>query len=517
MKNLVKKYLQYNQFSDKIEDFEDLFQSHPNYPSLYAITDTFNLLSIENIAIKIPKEQIEELPKEFLAIFKNQLVLVQKANKKIIIENEQLKKTDLDYSAFLESWNGIVIVIEPNTSILSNYKKSTTWLLYTLPFIALISLSIYFNNYNLLSFSALFISTIGLIVSVFILQEKFGVQNEVTSKFCNMNANVSCNSVIKSENSKINNLFNFTDLPLLFFGISFLSILFNPINSSLLIGIVSTLSIPIVLYSIWLQKFQLKKWCVLCLAVSSLIVFQSVLFGFTTFSFDSILNLNYSSVLYSAIIGTSLWFFVKPILESKYILEKKNTELSKFKRDFSLFQFLSKDIDELDDFEKLKGISFGDTYAPVKLTLILSPSCGHCHKAFLDGYELYQKFSDKVYLNILFNINSENTDNPYKTVVENLLALNEQNPENAKEAIIDWHINQIGLENWKRKWTIDAPNMIVNKQIQDQYYWCLKNQFNYTPVKIINEDLFPEGYEVSELKYFINDFQNKNEKTLKAV
>lgn len=46
MKNLVKKYLHQNQFSDVVEEFEDLFQSHPNYPSLYAITDTFNLLSI---------------------------------------------------------------------------------------------------------------------------------------------------------------------------------------------------------------------------------------------------------------------------------------------------------------------------------------------------------------------------------------------------------------------------------------------------------------------------------------
>ncbi len=129
------------------------------------------------------------------------------------------------------------------------------------------------------------------------------------------------------------------------------------------------------------------------------------------------------------------------------------------------------------------------------------------------------KFPDKIYLNVLFNINPENNDNPYKAIVENLLALNEKNPEKAQEAIIDWHINQLGLENWKIKWTVEMPHMLVNQQIQNQYYWCLKNEFNYTPVKLINGNLFPEKYEISELKYFINDFHQEIEleNSLKAV
>jgi uncharacterized membrane protein len=520
MKNLVKKYLHQNQFSDVIDDFEDLFQSHPNYPSLYAITDTFNLLSIENIAVKIPKEQIEELPKQFLAIYENQLVLVNKTNKNISIENEELKKKQITYSNFLEFWNGIIIAIEPNTKIttISN-KKSSVWLLYTLPFIALISLSIYYNEYTFNALGSLLISLVGILISVFILQEKFGVKNEIASKFCNINPSASCNSVIKSSNSKINNYFNFTDLPLLYFGISFLSILIQPLQATLIVELISVISIPMIAYSVWLQKFLLKKWCVLCLAVSFLIVLQSVFLVFANTSFDSISQINFAVLLFVSIVVASIWLFIKPILETKYNLENTNTQLNKFKRNFSLFQFLSKEIEEYDDFEKLKGITFGNENATAQLTLILSPSCGHCHKAFKDSYELYQKFSEKIFLNILFNINPENNENPYKTVVENLLALNEQNPKNAQNAIIDWHINLLDLENWKEKWTVEAPHMLVNQQIQNQYYWCLKNEFNYTPVKIINGELFPESYEISDLKYFINDFHQEieMEEALKAV
>jgi len=94
-------------------------------------------------------------------------------------------------------------------------------------------------------------------------------------------------------------------------------------------------------------------------------------------------------------------------------------------------------------------------------------------------------------------------------VAETLLALNEQDPQKAKEAIIDWHINRLDLENWKQKWSIESPHLLVNKQLQNQYYWCLKNEFNYTPVKLINGNLFPEGYEIIELKYFINNFSEE--------
>jgi uncharacterized membrane protein len=517
MKNLVKKYLHQNQFSDVVDDFEDLFQSHPNYPSLYAITDTFNLLSIENIAVKISKEQINELPHNFLAVYHNELVLVNKSDKKISFENQELKKKEVNYSAFLDNWNGIIIAIEPNKKITTiSKKKSAIWLLYTLPFIALISLSIYYNEYVFSAFGSLVISLIGMLISVFILQEKFGVKNEMVSKFCNINPSASCNSVIKSKNSKINNYFNFTDLPLLYFIISFFSILIQPLQSSLTIGLVSVFSIPIITYSIWLQKFQLKKWCVLCLAVSFLIVLQSAFFLLTTTSFDIFSQTNLVILLFLSIVVVSIWLFIKPILEAKYNLENTNAELNKFKRNFSLFQFLSKEIKENEGFEKLKGITFGNENSKVQLTLILSPSCGHCHKAFSDAYKLYQKFPEKLYLNILFNVNPENNENPYKIVVENLLSLNEQK---AQEAIIDWHINQLDLENWKVKWPVETPNMLVNQQIQNQYYWCMKNEFNYTPVKIINGSLFPDTYEINDLKYFMNDFQQEveYEEALKVI
>ena len=82
------------------------------------------------------------------------------------------------------------------------------------------------------------------------------------------------------------------------------------------------------------------------------------------------------------------------------------------------------------------------------------------------------------------------------------------------EAISDWHIQKISLEEWMNKWGVNKMNKEIYAQILMQYNWCLNNDFNYTPVKIINSSILPEGYEINELHYFLNDF---NEESLKAI
>ena len=512
MVQLLKKYLRKNGFGNQEDVFEDLFLSHPNYPSIFAITDSLDVLSIENIAIKVPKEQFIDLPENFLAIYNNHIAFATKTSTSITIETEETKHQKLSFNEFLMGWNEVVIAIEPNiNTIVKKEKKNLNWLVYTLPLITLIAVSLALRNFNFNSIALLTTSIIGLILSVFIVQEKLGIKNEIASKFCNLNPNASCDSVIKSKKSEINKWLGFSDLSLLFFSISTISILIQPEFSNKIVGFMSLLSIPAIAYSIWLQKFELKKWCVLCLAVSFIIVLQSGVFTLGNASWFNNDVTDYYSFIFSTILLTSIWFSIKPILENKIKFEKEANELMRFKRNFNVFQFLSKEIEEYDDFEKLTGIEFGNKNAATQITLILSPSCGHCHTAFEEAYELIQNHSEKTYLTILFNINPDNEDNTYKIVAETLLALNGQDPQKAKEAIIDWHINRLDLENWEKRWSVESPHLLINKQLQNQYYWCLKNEFNYTPVKLINGNLFPDGYELKELKYFLTNFSEEAE------
>ena len=66
MNLLVNKYLKDINHNSIIEKYNDLYQSHPNYPSLLAVSDSLNLLDIENISANVPFQHFDKLPDRFL-------------------------------------------------------------------------------------------------------------------------------------------------------------------------------------------------------------------------------------------------------------------------------------------------------------------------------------------------------------------------------------------------------------------------------------------------------------------
>lgn len=515
MVQLVQKYLSINNYKDQTEEFEDLFQSHPDYPSLFAITDTFDLLSIENVAVRIQKEQFSELPDSFLAAYKNDIVLITKNGDLIDIESKNEGKKSLSFDDFTQNWEGIVTVIEPNDrSKIVSLKTNSNWYSYSLAILALVVVSFVYNSYGISEILLLLTSIAGFVFSVFIVQEKLGVKSEIVSKFCNISPNASCDSVIGSNKGEINKWVNFSDLPVLFFGVNLIAILSNPSGSSLVIGLLSLVSIPVILYSIYVQKWQLKKWCLLCLTISFIIIFQSAVFVFMRESF--VYNASsLFSYLFSIILIGAIWLSIKPVLTGKMKVEKEVSKLKKFKRNYKILNFLTKEIPVLAGLNKLHSLKFGNIDADVELLIIISPGCGHCHKAFADSLELITKYPEKVSLNVLFNVNPENNDNPYRIVVERLLEINYTKEHLVLEAISDWHIKKMGLDKWLEKWNVGPIGMKVNQQIELQYNWCFENQFNYTPVKIVNNQMFPSEYELNDLRYFLSDLSE--EKSLRKV
>lgn len=506
MLKLVQKFLQINRYSEIKNEFKDLFLSHPNYPSLFAITDSLDLLSVENAAVRVSKEQIVDLPSNFLAYFKEELILVEKAKNFVLINTAKKRSLKMSYEKFLLDWNGVIVAIEPNNVVTrENLKVEFSWLKYTLPLLLLIGLSFFYNTYDLFSLVFLTTSILGFVVSVFIVQEKLGFKNSIISKFCNLSSNSSCNSVINAKEGS-NKWIGFSDLPLIFFGSSLIAILVQPLQSAIFIGFLSLLSIPVIVSSIWIQKFEIQKWCVMCLVVSALIFVQSVIWFasdlFTlNFSFESMFPF-----LLAVVLLVPIWLILKGMIKNILSNENSLKEMKKFKRNYSLLNFLSKKVPHTNGFEDLRGLTFGNRNAVVKLSIIISPSCEHCHKTFKEAFDLVLRFPDKIFLNILFNINPENVENPYKVVVERLLTINRVTPGKTVEAISDWHIGKIGLKKWLKKWHVDSVSMMINQEIQKQYEWCSKNDFNYTPVKIVNDRIFPNEYELNELKYFLNDF-----------
>jgi disulfide bond formation protein DsbB len=503
---LVTKYLKEANHFHKRKNFEDAFYSHPNYPSLLAVTDGLNQVEIENVAATVPFVHINELPDYFITQLEkesNEYFLVTKNGDNFVLENEKEIKKTISRQELEKIWSGIILIIEENEvkSTLYSIKKSP--FIIALAFVLLSLIAIFNYDLNLLNAVFLFLSGIGFFVSVEILKTYFKENNNTESKFCSVNKNFSCNSIINSKNYPFSNYIEFIDLPIVFFSTAFFSQILG-LNILFYFGVVSLLSFPLLAYSIYLQKFILKKWCLLCLIISLLMISIVILF-LINFINNAYNNQDLVSLLLVTILFTSAWFLIKKVLiKAKSNLQKLNS-LLRFKRNPDVFGKISLAIENEEEFDTLEKIKIGNTNAKNTITLFLSPSCPHCHTTFKNATAFIIKYSEQVKLEVCFNLNINNLDNPYLLVYKTVLHLYNTQNNDCIKALEDWHIRNFSLNEWKDKWFIDNEFTQENIQIIKHFEWCLTNDLNYAPVKIFNRKILPDEYDIDELFYFFKE------------
>jgi uncharacterized membrane protein len=505
---VLEKFLKSHNFSRVISEFEDYYQSHPNFPSLFALTDTFTFLKIENVAARVEKNQLDELPESFLGYVSTEkqtveLALVQKKDEFLEVTFEGIKTVKHTSDDFKLKWNGIVVAIEPSEKEESIVRNGSVMISYLL--VACIIGLFCSLNYSALTISSLFSFILYVsagVLSFMVIKEKLNSEHSGVSKICSFGENSSCDSVIKSSKAQITSWMDFSDLPILFFATSILAMLIEP-SSYLWINALSLFALPVVIYSIWLQRVAIKTWCTICLGISAVLVLQMIL---AAWNVNEPFPMEFRGLISACFIIPS-WFFVRNYLNDNQILNKKNQELIRFKRNFDVYKFLEEPLKIPNKFLTSRGIEIGNSQNTITMRLILSPSCGHCHTAFEEALNMYHLNSSKIRLVILYNLNPANKDNPTLKVALNTLSLYADQPENIIRVLSDWHIDQIGLEPWMEKWGKETTNVQFEQDLFNQYTWCEENGFNYTPVKIMNDGRIPKEYSLEEMKYFISEME----------
>jgi hypothetical protein len=401
MLNISKLYLQKIGKSILINDFEDNYLSHPDYPSLYAISDSLNKIDANNFVANVPKEYIKELPKFFIAEVEGKIVFIEKKNNQIIVFLENNQQINIKEEDFVKNWSGLTLIIEEEVIQKSKNKLSKNHIQHWLIFV-IIGIIFLFIDIKSIVIGFKIISLLGLVTSYFLWKEFTGNQNKFLEKLCNQTNKTSCNSVINSE-EKIFNKISFLDVTICYFLINFFMLFFNG-ELYKYIGLLSILSFPIIFYSIYLQHFKIKKYCVLCVFVSSLLILQSVLFYYSYTPINIQIN-DVFIVLLIVFIVTSLWYFIKEKLMLNSLLKVENYSLLRIKKNIEVFKILNPVIENKNVLETLQPILFGKINAKSTLSLFLSPYCKHCFIAFEESMKLLEKLHDDVNVNIFFNVN----------------------------------------------------------------------------------------------------------------
>lgn len=496
------------------EKLEISFLSHPNLGGVDAITDSLDELEIENMAVSIPMESVENLTEPFLSFLKQdskeQFVLISpQSNGKLKIDWGNGHEEFINKNQLEPIWTGIIIVIEQNISPQKIELKSInkTHVLYlSLSFLFLLSC---ITIQSLESLLYLLGSYLGLLITIFIVQHQLGSNNSFLKKFCHIGEETDCDSVLNSKAAKLIGNVGLSDVSLVYFITQILCTLILADNNKAIFNYLSYISIIGILfipYSLYQQKFVIKKWCPLCLSILSTILYQGLLSlvlirsnKLNSFSFLNFLIL----LLISTIVALS-WVLLYNTLSNNRLLKPLKIEALSFRRNYHLLiPFLEKQ-PLVSNYSFLQRIEIGSSKSNTKILIVTNPLCKSCIELHQLMYTLLKKHGN-LSVELIFSV-PLNIKDPRTKIAATFLKI-----PNSLKNIEEWfHGNQDVETFLTSKVSENENNILTMEELSKHKNWCTVNNVFTTPTILINSKRVPQFYHPTDIQYFVGEIANNS-------
>lgn len=512
---LVQKFLSKHKIKIDNEELSFQIQSHPSYPSLHAITGVLDHFNISNLALDVPVNEntLRQLPKVFMAQLdfdgSKELVIAMNKGLAYQIHKADGKTTNLPITAFLALFTGIVLAVEKDEAFQEPKKSKTLVTGVLIGALIALSLHLVLIKPALSTFFYFAISLVGVIISYAIFKQTLGESTVLGNMLCAQKSeSKNCDSVLHSKGAKLFQIFELSDLSAIYFiSLALTSYLFviSSATSSLLFTM-SLLAVPITFYSIYYQSVVTKKWCQLCLGIVALLWVQATI---AILSLDVLPVLEFKELATLGFaFGTAylIWHFTKKTATTNKDLNQTKLSYTKFKRNFSLFQTLLDRSNAIDTTIEAEEIIYGNARAPLELTVVTNPFCGHCRPVHTLVETIDRSYKDLIKIKIRFNVNIKNPGGHAVKITSRLLELFDNDPKKCNEAMHDFY-EGLDAERWLVKWGECMHLDYYKKVLEVQKNWCSQNNINFTPELLINGRSFPKEYDRGDLIYFIEDLE----------
>lgn len=490
----------------KLDKQEFLFQfnSHPNYPSALAFSDTLNFMGVRNDAYELDKEYWDELPEEFIAIVENSFSLVKKSGNSYSVYSDKAKTLNRD--ELHQKSSDFVLLFEKDEK--SDYKSISNFKPFIYAIFALIAI---YSVINLAWYETVFtiLSLVGVYISMEIFNQKFGSASTVIGSICGDTSAQqtvnSCDKIITQDKTSFLGL-KFADLSLIYFaGISILS-LFLPATAFVIKGF-TLVSIIAIGYSLYIQAFVEKTFCRVCLLIIAILTAQLVIsFLFFENIFFSVPTLLLTVILWLVIFSAML--SLNKTLTEKEEVKKSNAKNLRFKRNYELFkrELLEKEKVYFTDNDTL---SLGNKNARLHIAAVSNPYCGFCKGAheILEG--LLKKYPNEISIQMRFNYTSEKANAQYTALVSDLFSIYKNKSE--KEFL---NAVEIWFEDKDENKIKELAGTTSQEDLTPLIEIGKENSnagINFTPVFIINGYQFPDKYDREDIWYFIDELMEDEE------
>ena len=502
---VLTQYLHFLGYSVSQNTLEKRILSDPDN-DITAVTNSLDFFQINNVVATVPKEALSQLPERFIAQIGNNnqfsLVLASKiSDQKVQLLVDNNTSYLLDNEAFIHNWTGLIIAIEANESKAVKAIDKNLITKGLALFGALMMLSyIGFSTFSLPKVIYSLLAITGLILSTFIVKEKLGF-GSIASKFCTISAKTDCQTVLTSDKATLFNLFELSDLSIIYFVSLVLCFTLNPNN--IFLFFLSVASLPIIIYSLYEQYYTIKKWCPLCLGIASVLLLQFLtllpVYKQLTFSYADIF-----SILAISSVTITGWMLLSPFL-SEY---SKNKEIAiehlAFRRNYHLFlPFYNASQSVATKQGQFPEITLGSQTPLINIIAVTNPLCETCFEAHETYIKLLHTYPDKIQITLRFFVPYTNRQDPRTQIAERLLELYlESNPQVFGQALEEWY-SKVTIQDWLGKWKT-CEQIKYNQILGEQKKWCSEQNIHSTPSILINGKHFPQFYNPSDIENFID-------------
>ncbi|HWB26597.1 MAG TPA: vitamin K epoxide reductase family protein [Chitinophagaceae bacterium] len=524
--NLVIKYLHTCNINISEWFIRKQIESHVDYPALTSLTDTLEELGIPFDVYQTGYEHIGELCFPLLAHNKN------KDDFEIFESQSQMLA---NFEKFANVWDGVVVTAKPN-SVVSNaghavqlkregaeYKSKIIYYIFGTALYIIISL-LYFTIYDLL-FSLLSIA--GVVFSFSLSLMYAGKYNSISSQLCNQDNNNGCSKVLTSPAATFFNSVSLADIGVIYFISVFLFVIFSNFSNTqptalTTLFLPACISVGFSVFSFLYQWLFIKAWCKMCLAVAGILVLQLTIIAVSRFSnvaspgHTALYLLSYKT---SALLITSIllmvsvfWFLFKNMLTETGRIESLDIELSKWKRNPTVFKALLNKEQRINMETWPDDIILGNADAPLKIIIASNPYCYPCAAAHRKLKLILRKFENDVCVIVRFTCGYSDKSDKHVIAIENILSAfhSQVQQQSATQSLADW-FDYMNFDNWHRIWGVFSGND-MSKLAQKHLSWCHSNGLRFTPSFFINGFKLPEQYNQDDmillLPFFIyNDYE----------
>lgn len=493
--------------------------THPSFPSVLSLSETLSDLAIDNMAVSITADRLEEVPFPAVAHFSRGHFVVLDS-----FENGQVSYFDpakgnitQPVEEFVQEWSGVLLMAEldekthrgEESFMFKKYRTplivGSTILLFVLGIIAgFVKVPTGWATWLPL----LGLKAIGLTTAVLLILKEEGISNALVHKICDTNTKTSCGQVLDSPAAKLFGWLKMSHLGLIYFGGGSLALLTGIASGNLFsivvcLGVLTVLALPYTLFSVYYQAAVVKKWCVLCLVVQ-LVFWLEFAAGASIWGYNANL-FNWTSIFHVTIsfgLVTIFWLLFKPSFQIKKDLLEQETKLNFFLKNDQIMQSVIESAPPALPVNFDDQVILGDPEAPIEVTMVSNVFCGPCAKKHEALVKLMDELPGILRVQVLFTAKKDAEDKQNQ-VSQHLIGLHYQyDYKQCLEASSFWYKHK-DQEALVKKYPLTEESLQKAQQLHAQHAsWVEREHITGTPTILVQGRQLPVGFDLENFKSY---------------